>query len=60
MKVVLDIFARGFTTLSCSSIGAFVANEYEAGFALAFIAFGVCCYRILLGVAYELYNTVRA
>ena len=59
MKVILDIFARGLTTLSCSSIGAFAAGEYEVGGTLAFIAFGVCCYRILLGVAYDLYKTIK-
>ncbi len=60
MNVILDIFSRGFTTLACSSIGAFAAGEYEVGGTLAFVAFGVVCYRVLLGVAFSLYTAVKA
>ena len=60
MKVVLDVFAKGFTSLACSSIVAFASANPILGCTLAAIAFGVCCYRVLLGVAYDLYKAIRA
>ena len=60
MRVILDVFAKGFTSLACSSVVAFASDNAILGCTLAAIAFGVCCFGILLGVAYDLYKAIRA
>ena len=60
MRTILDVFAKGFTSLACSSVVAFASDNAILGCTLAAIAFGVCCYRVLLGVAFSLYKAVKA